>query len=371
MDQRSEVQPTGINLNKIMKTGKRLDELATELKRQNESKRDFRAPACQMLLKTTDAGTTLDLDACGIFPMRDTAHAHLSELVQIPKVYYDRLRHSASNLFDYNVNYWLSCDTSPRMIRTLDGQARAILSDKYRPLDNYDLAEAALPVLMERGFEIVSCEITERRFFLKAIIPIIQGEVKPGDVVQAGLSISNSEIGEATLKIDPLLFFLVCTNGMITADNRIRKYHVGKGKDGLDSAMEFYRSETRQADDHVFWMKIRDVLQNILTQDYLDRQVQKLRDSSEQPLLAPTAQVVEVTAKRFRFTNEERDSVLERLIQGHNGKPELSRYGLAQAITLASQGLKDYERATEFESIGGQIIELPDSQWKTIARAVS
>ena len=352
-----------------MKTGKQLNELAKELKRQNEAKRDFLAPACQMLVKTSDAGTTVDLDACGVFAVRDTAHAQLAELVDIPKVYYDRLRDQARTLFDYNVNHWLSCNPAPRLIRTIDRQARAILSDKYRPLDNFDLAEAALPVLMERGFEIVSCEITERRFFLKAIIPALQREVKPGDLVQAGLSISNSEIGEGTLKIDPMLYFLVCTNGIITADNRVRKYHVGKASDGLDAAMEFFRSETRQADDLAFWMKIRDILQGILTQDYLDAQVKKLRESSEQPFLAPPAQVIDVTAKRFRFSNAEKDSVLEHIIRGHNGRPELTRYGLAQAITRASQDLEDYERATEFERIGGEIIEIPTRQWQAIAEA--
>jgi hypothetical protein len=350
-----------------MKTGKQLNELALELKRQNDSKRDFLAPACQILVKTEDKRTTVDLDACGVFPVRDTAHPQLAELAGIPKVYYDRLRDQAPKLFDYNVNHWLSTNTSRRMVRTLDGHARAVLSGKYRPLDNFDLAEAALPLLMERGFEVVSCEITEKRFFLKVVTPHIQGEVKRGDLVQAGLSISNSEIGEGTLRIDPLLFFLVCTNGMITADSRVKKYHVGRAVDGLDAAMEFYRSETRQADDKAFWMKVRDVLAGVLTQEWLDHQLLKLRESSEQLFLAPAAQVVEVTAKRFHFTNEERDSVLERLIQGHNSQPELTRYGLAQAVTRASHVIEDYERATEFECFGGQIIELAPGQWKAIA----
>jgi hypothetical protein len=352
-----------------MKTGRQLNELALELKRQNDSKRDYRIPACQMLVKTEDMRTTLDLDTCGVFPLRDTAHSQLAELAGIPKVYYDRLRSEAPKLFDYNVNHWLSGNRSCRMIRTLDGYVRAVLSAKYRPFDHFDLAEAALPVLFERGFEIVSCEITERRFFLKAVTPSIQGEVKAGDLVQAGLSISNSEIGEGTLRIDPFLFFLVCTNGMTRADNRVKKYHVGRGNDGLETAEEYFRDETREADDQAFWMKIRDVLAGILTQEYLDGQLQKLRESSEQPFMAPTSQVVEVTAKRFRIFGEEKESVLEHLIRGHNSQTELTRYGLAQAVTRASHAVKDYERATELECIGGQIIDLPTSQWRAIAEA--
>ena len=37
---------------------------------------------------------------------------------------------------------WLQSDDDRRMIRTLDGNVRAVLSDHYRRLDNFDLAEA-------------------------------------------------------------------------------------------------------------------------------------------------------------------------------------------------------------------------------------
>ena len=46
----------------------------------------------------------------------------------------------------------------------------------------------------------VSAEITERKFYLKAITPCLQAELKPGNVVQAGVVICNSEVGHGTLK---------------------------------------------------------------------------------------------------------------------------------------------------------------------------
>ena len=42
---------------------------------------------------------------------------------------------------------------------------------------------------------------------------------------------------------------------------------------------------------------------------------------------------------------------------------------LMQAVTRASQDVEDYDRASELEQLGGQIIELAPSQWKTIAEA--
>jgi hypothetical protein len=63
------------------------------------------------------------------------------------------------------------------------------------------LPEAVLLRLVDLNAAVVSAEITEHRFYLKAVTDRVAGEVKPGDVVQAGLVISNSEIG---LNIDSM-----------------------------------------------------------------------------------------------------------------------------------------------------------------------
>jgi hypothetical protein len=53
----------------------------------------------------------------------------------------------------------------------------------------------------------------------------------------------------------------------------------------------------------------------------------------------------------------------------YNGQQELTKYGLMQAVTRASQDADDYDRASELEQLGGQIIELAPSQWRIIAEA--
>jgi hypothetical protein len=63
--------------------------------------------------------------------------------------------------------------------------------------------------------------------------------------------------------------------------------------------------------------------------------------------------------------------VLSHFLTGHNGQSELTRYGLIQAVTRASQEVEDYDRATELEQLGGQILELAPGQWRTIAEALA
>ena len=64
---------------------------------------------------------------------------------------------------------------------------------------------------------------------------------------------------------------------------------------------------------------------------------------------------VELLADRFQLTQAERGDVLRQLFMAHDS----SRYGLVNAVTAASKICKDYERATELERIGGEILSLP------------
>src|SRR5262249_40687809 len=75
--------------------------------------------------------------------------------------------------------------------------------------------------------------------------------------------------------------------------------------------------------------------------------------------------VVELTAKRFGMTEDEGKSVLRYLIQGG----DLSRFGLFNAVTRTAEDLESYDRATEFERFGGEIVELKRNEWAELQEA--
>jgi len=50
------------------------------------------------------------------------------------------LKASSPDLLSKNINHWMTePDEKPKLIRTLDGKARAFLSDKYKIIDNDDV----------------------------------------------------------------------------------------------------------------------------------------------------------------------------------------------------------------------------------------
>ena len=354
-----------------MKEGRSLVELAREIERQQSLKRDFIAPSNNMRMTSSAIeGDAVMLSIDGIsngrFGINSIAHEQIGSRLNIPKRYYDTMLSDAPDLLATNVNHWLGASRDKRMLRTLDGKARAFLSNRYRPLDNLDLMEVALPSLVEAGCFVRSAELTERRLYLKATTDRIQSEVRVGDVVEAGILITNSEVGMGSLRVEPLIFRLICVNLAVAKDMGMKKYHVGRGFGAEDEgAAEFFRDETRMADDRAFFMKVRDVVGVALSETGFEKIVSKLREATTKEITGSVEGAVEITARKFSLNETERGSVLRNLIKGG----DLSMYGLSNAITAMSAEAESYDRATDLERLGGEIIELPNSAWKEIAVA--
>jgi len=346
-----------------MKTGKTLTELAQELDRQQNSKRDFVVDTRKIEMESTSQVSELMLQGADVsdLTVNDNAHNQIGSRLKIPAVYYNRLRKEHPQLLDQNVNGLFQAQPEQRMVRTLDGKARAFLSNRYQPLDNYDLAQAVLPILATvPDMKIESCEMTESRMYIKAIFPRIEAEVSKGDVVQSGIVISNSEIGMGSLKVEPLIFRLVCLNGMISADYSQRKYHVGRAK---EENMDIYTNETIAADNKATWLKMQDTVKAAIDTAKFEMIVEAMRKSKSMIIEAAPMDVVERVQKTFQFNDDERDGILTHLLTGG----DLTGYGLLNAITRTAQDVDSYDRSTDMERIGGQIITLNTTEWQRLA----
>lgn len=348
-----------------MKTGKTLVEMAQELQRQSEAKQDFIADT-RVLEMTSTGDLALENGTRHEFPITDHAHGQIAQRLDIPAKYYNRMRSEAPALLAANVNEWFHSQPERRMIRTLDGNARAFLSDRYRRLDHFDLAEAVLPVLAEMGdgIQIVSAEMTDKRMYIKAINQRLELEVNKGDVVQAGICITNSEIGLGSLRVEPLIYRLACLNGMVSQDFSTRKYHVGRAAEDGD-AFELYSDETLKADDQAFFLKIQDTVRAAVDLAKFSTIVDRMKEATERKIEGNPVSAVEVLSEKFGYNGEEKSSVLTHLIQGG----DLTAYGMLNAITRTSQDLEDYDRATELERDGSKVMALPSSTWNAIAMA--
>lgn len=348
--------------------------LAGELTRQQAAKIDYIAPqnSLRMQLTETPTGnlpqlyvpqTNADPVVHGVRPY---AHGQFAQRLGVPKNYYDRMMREAPELLVSNVNHWLANETRERrMVRTLDGNVRAFLSDRYQRIENFEIAEIALPVLGDQpDMRIASCEITETRLYIKAIFPRIQGEVRVGDIVQAGVMIRNSEVGAGAVDVTPFCERLVCTNGMVMNDGRLRGFHIGRRADEREEAY-ILADDTRRADDRAILLKVRDYINAAANDAVFAKRIEKFRETTTRELTGDPAKAIEVLAQKANLNEDERGSVLLHLIRGG----DVSQWGVANAVTRAAADVASYDRATELETIGGQVIELNASDWRQIAEA--
>lgn len=351
-----------------MKSGKTLTELAAELERQKTAKVDYVARAPSIVVTPHEnAGLALSFGDVQGVPVRPTAHRQLGTFTGIPAKYYDRMKAEDPDLLAGNVNAWLArMQDDRRMIRTLDGGARAVLSDRYQRIDNADIAEAVLPTLLDTpGVRVASCEVTESRLYLKAVCETVQAEVKVNDVVEAGVLITNSEIGHGAVSITPMIHRLVCLNGMVVNDARYRRSHVGARADQTEGVYSMLSDEAIRADDRAILLKVRDMVRGSFDEVIFKRHVEKMREATETERMNNPNEAVERLSQKAGILESEKPSILKHLIEG----ADLTKYGAVNAITRAAQDVEDYDRSTELEQIGGAVLDLPASEWRALAEA--
>jgi hypothetical protein len=365
-----------------MKTGKDIRSLAIELERRRTLKRDFvvRTESAQMgVVEGTSTSNNLVL-AFGdqATSINDIAHSQIADHTGIPARYYAKMRAEAPHLLADNVNEWFKRYPAPRMVRTLDNRARAFMSDKYRPLENEDLANAALPAIARLGVEIISCDVTDRRFYVKAVDRRIEKDIPTGnklgdgshvffDTLSPAIVIENSEVGMGALSVKTSIFTKVCTN-LCTIDKAgsLRQYHIGGKHEIGEDVYAMLSDKTRRLNDAALWAKVGDIIQGAFDAARFAALVDdKIVGMTERKIAGDPVKAIDLTSKTFGFNEIERSNVLRHLIEGG----DLTQYGLFNAITRTAEDIDDYDRATDFERFGGKMIELPKNEWKLIAEA--
>lgn len=341
-----------------MKQGmKTIENLYGELMRQREARMDLIADTRSLSVSTENGSSTLSIftnkDIYN-FKVTDIAHRQISDRLGIPFKYYERMMNEYPKLLDENINSWLKFKSEKRMLRTLDGKLRAFLSSRYRRLDNLELVDHILPVIAKmKNCSIASCDITETHLYLKVINKSMKAEIVPGDIVQAGFVVSNSEIGLGALKVEPLVYRLVCKNGMISKDYAHKKYHTGRNVEDTDNAYELYSDETLKADDKAYFMKVQDIVSAAVDETKFMLTVDKMRQAKNIKTGDNPIETVEVLGDKYLLNKNERASILRHFIMDR----DFSQFGLVNAVTRTSQDVEDYNRATELERIGGTILE--------------
>lgn len=340
-----------------------LADLASRVEQMDAVKEDYIASSNRMSLHDKKV---LDVHGIGTFQLNELAEGQLANKLGIPKQYYDRVG-EFPGLRETNVNTLLNADPRKRMVRTMEGTARAFLSDSYKPMDNLPILTGVLQALdgseHRNNIQVRSSNMTDQKMYLQISFPALRGAVVPGDDVEYGICITNSETGCGSVDVSSMIWRLVCSNGMVTS-SVMKKRHVGRRAENSDD-YSIYRNDTIMADINAFRLKFRDVMAATITDLAFRQQLNLLREAAGDMVERPETAVKNVT-KHYSLADTDSELILSNMV--HEGN--LNRYGIANGITALAHRIENPDRQFEVERIGHDLITMKTEAFHKIAERV-
>lgn len=262
------------------------------------------------------------------------ATGQLCTRLGIPAPYF---RRCPPELQDVQGNHWLRYgEHKPDekwLLRAKDANLRAILSERYSPLDNATLLDELRP-LLPTHYRVDWFGLSDESLHLRVVDPHRLKEVLPDDALTVGIHLSNSEVGLRSVTVDALVYRLVCSNGLI---------RLVKGK-----------SLMRQRHLHVSGIRFIGVLDEAIenalkeSENFLDQ----MQAATKTPV-PEIEEVLEKIAERWHLSDETQESVKGALKREPAGQQE-SLFGLVNAFTSAAQTLPDDQRY-DLEVLAGNL----------------
>jgi hypothetical protein len=360
-----------------------LSGLVDLLKTQQDVKYDVVAPASALeyqngLLVVKDGSAVMDSEGVSLtdafLSPTEIFEEGVSQRLGIPRGYVARMRNEHTELLDANVNGWLQQEPNRKFLvrgfksddPSETGIARALLSDRFKVIDNVDILFAALDGIRFSGanVEIAGADLSERRMTVKvsapeiaALAPELLGNYRSPftgqsgsdvPVVFAGLVISNSETGGGAFTITPRIVFQVCSNGLTVKKDAMRQIHIG-GK--MDEGVIKWSDETQQRTLELVKAKTADAVRTFLDVDYVRMVIAGIEEAAAVKVTSPV-KAVDNIAKGFGFNDSEKDQIMTFFIQSGDA----TAGGVMNAVTATAQVLTDPDRANELEDVALDVL---------------
>ncbi|MFF8782969.1 DUF932 domain-containing protein [Streptomyces sp. NPDC015140] len=308
----------------------------------------------------------------GVYRPTAVADEGIADKLRIPLAYLRRMRTENVPLLDENVNAWLRQGPERRfMLRAFtsengpgmpgEGVARALLSDSYKLMDNFDMLLAALEGIQSSGHPttVTGCDLTDRRMYVRVeseavavqARALLRGYRSPFDgrsgdelpMISAGFVITNSEVGAGAYTITPRAVIQVCRNGLTQSKDVMRAVHLG-GKQ--DEGVVSMSGRTQRKTLELITARTADAVNTFLSREYVEAKVSEMEAAAGKPLEEP-AKTIEHVTKSLSIGNEAKDMILAHFVRGG----QMTAGGVMQAVTSTAQTLTDADQAAALEAL--------------------
>lgn len=242
------------------------------------------------------------------------------------------------------------------LVRSVFGEVRGILSDRYRRLDQGKITNQFLQASGELGLELYGAEIDATRTYVETIMPVvfpIKSENHPLGFEAFGARLQGSDYGDGALSLSIFSLRIACMNLMM-GGSVIRQVHLGARL--LDNVE--YSSKTYQLDTQTSASVVRDTISHHFQDGAIQKRVAIIEDAANDRI------GFDGTIKklpRMGVGKGEVDAIVSALAEaGDDLIPEgpLTRYRMSQAVALVANQAKEIRRRRELQELSGKMIGL-------------
>lgn len=188
--------------------------------------------------------------------LRANAFAQLCTKLRVPGRF---ARELPDDLLADTMNWALTRYGGTLLLRLAGDQVRAVLSDGYAIInDDLLLRHVGAAFVRVGGLERVRVRAvaTGLQTVLRFVFPDEGREVRVGDIIEHGLDVENSEVGQRAIRITPITYRLVCTNGARRASGQrqLNLRHIGEPEHLLEHIQAAIpRAIDAASDDLALW----------------------------------------------------------------------------------------------------------------------
>ncbi len=322
-----------------------LQSLIEELERQKPLKWDKKINSSHLEMTLIENQPVFHIQDNQSFPITKSCRSQIAEKLEIPFKYYHKMETEDPELLVENVNTWLKKSEKDFFIRRLGDSVRAFLSDRYRVIDHLDILYCSLNELQAHEAEIEDCFLSETEMNIKVKSQKLQDFVRHrDDLIVGGLFFTNSETGHKALRVEPRMFRVKCSNGMIVEEFKTREVHLGN-RDALY--------------DEIVYLSLRRSIRELFSR--FGEIVLMLRESTEVKINNPQ-KVINNVVQQYKLSESQKENIFI----AFGVEPEPDKYGISNAITLAAQKEETWEKRIDLEKIGGSLVALPIKEFKSL-----
>lgn len=238
-------------------------------------------------------------------------------------------------------------------LRSVNGEARCVVSDSFPRWDSNALVEAFVGSVRQYGGRVVEAVATDLRFSIKAVLPIMFEPI-PNEIMLLGMSLRNSDFGVAMYDISALVDRLKCTN-LMTMQSEFAKRHIGRQYDDGDT----YSQETINKETETLISATKDIVKAYLEPANVTMQLEHIKTVGSDVIDADKIFVELRKKQKLTKEEEEKAKQLYRSADTENLPRGDTRWRLANALSYLSREMKSTtDRALELEEIAGEVAGL-------------